>query len=93
MFSLCFPEINMKKTVFSFLLPLINSNITLQEYRVTFYFNVFNNKKNCSEESFWTSLPLFIIESNVSLSKYHRNIRIECFQNSIFVELKIVTFL
>ena len=43
-FSLFFSKSYYKNTVFPFLVPLINSDIILQESRITFYFNVFEKK-------------------------------------------------
>ena len=40
LYFLCFFQKLKKNTFFSFILPLISSDITLQESRVTFYFNV-----------------------------------------------------
>ena len=58
-------------------------------YFSTFYYNFF--KKTVLKKVFW-SFPLFITRSNVYLSKQLLKIRIESFQNNIFVELKIIKF-
>ena len=75
-----------QNTVFSFLLPLINSDIMLQDFRVTFCFNFF--QKDLSWREFLKkSTAIYNRIKCVSLK-----IGLERFQNNIFVELKTVMF-
>ena len=75
-----------QNTVFSFLLPLINSDIMLQDFRVTFCFNFF--QKDLSWREFLKkSTAIYNRIKRVSLK-----IGLERFQNKIFVELKTVMF-
>ena len=85
-----FSDVN--STIISFLINLLlffffNEVLLfkIQESAVTSYFSVFF-KKDCSEESFWANVSLFIVKLNVCLSK----VWIKCFQNNTFVECKTV---